>query len=201
MMKVVRIVCFTVYIAVCGGCYAQSAPMAESQEKIPSFRLSNSLTIRAPKLSKRELKHRIWQQENPFTLKAYVRKVYPLAQECAKLLLHAESHLATISSKKKRNQYIKQTEDSLFNLYKEPLKKLTRYQGRILIKLIDRQTGKSAYEIIRQFKSGSRTWMWQQTAWLFGQDLKTDYDADSEYLLEQAIQEVEAELGIGKKDK
>jgi hypothetical protein len=43
--------------------------------------------------------------------------------------------------------------------------------------------------------------MWQQTAWLFGQDLKTDYDPDSEYLLEQAIQEVEAELGMNKKDK
>jgi len=72
------------------------------------------------------------------------------------------------------------------------LKQLTVKQGRILIKLIDRETGKTSYDLVKQLRGSFSAWMWQGLAKLFGSDLKSEYDAKGEdRMIEVAIAQIE----------
>ena len=117
-----------------------------------------------------------------------LKKVYPVAREAKAYLIQLETDLASIPDPKKRKAYTKTLEKQLTAKYTPVLKKMTRYEGKILVKLIDRETEYTAYEIVREFRGGFVAGFWQGIAKIFGQNLKTGYDRNGEdRVLEQVV--------------
>ena len=86
-----------------------------------------------------------------------------------------------------RDKYIKESEKKLFDEFEKPLKHLTITQGRILIKLIDRETGNTSYQLIKTLKGNFSAFLWQGIARLFGSSLKSEYDAEGDDKAIEAI--------------
>ena len=117
-----------------------------------------------------------------------VKRVYPIAEEAKVLMATMESELLALPNKKQQKLYIKGIEKRLIREYTPVLKKMTIYDGRVLLKLIDRQIDDTAYEIIKDFRGGFEAGLWQALAKMFGNNLKTDYDPDKDdILLEQIV--------------
>ena len=117
-----------------------------------------------------------------------VKRVYPIAEEAKVLMATMEQELLALSSKKQQKLYIKGIEKRLIREYTPVLKKMTIYDGRVLLKLIDRQTDDTAFDIVKEFRGGFEASLWQALAKMFGNNLKTDYDpAKDDQLLEQIV--------------
>lgn len=111
-------------------------------------------------------------------LERYVKKVYPYAQLAASKLKEYESELAVLHTEKERRKVMKKVEKALKDEYGAELKNLTVSQGKILLKLIDRQTGRTSYELVKEMRGSFSVAVWQGFALLFGQNLKSQYDAN-----------------------
>lgn len=105
-----------------------------------------------------------------------VKKVYPYSRLAASLLRKYEDTLSTIESKSQRKKLMKQAEKELWDTYGEELQAMTMTQGLILIKLIDRQTGKTSYELVSELRSGLTAFIFQGIARLFRLNLKDQYN-------------------------
>ena len=117
-----------------------------------------------------------------------VKRVYPIAEEAKVLMATMEDELLALPNKKQQKLYIKGIEKRLIREYTPVLKKMTIYDGRVLLKLIDRQTDDTAFDIIKHFRGGFEAGLWQALAKMFGNNLKTDYDPDKDdILLEQIV--------------
>ena len=117
-----------------------------------------------------------------------VKRVYPIAEEAKVLMATMEDELLALPNKKQQKLYIKVIEKRLIREYTPVLKKMTIYDGRVLLKLIDRQTDDTAFDIIKEFRGGFEAGLWQALAKMFGNNLKTDYDPDKDdILLEQIV--------------
>jgi hypothetical protein len=128
-------------------------------------------------------------------LKYNVRKVYPYAILASTKLKEYDKTLAGIQNEHLKKAFIKQCERDLKLEFEEELKGLTYSQGKLLMKLIDRETGKTTYEIVKQMRGGFQAGMWQAVALVFGHNMKTEYEAEAEdVLVERAIKVVEAGL-------
>ena len=125
--------------------------------------------------------HKYWR------LVRKVKKVYPYAKKASELIESYDSLYKSTHDKKIRKKYIKQIEKKLFKKYGPELKKLSYTEGRILIKLIDRQTGNTSYELIKDFNGGFSAFMWQGVAKLFGDNLKSEYNPEEEDKLIERI--------------
>jgi hypothetical protein len=133
------------------------------------------------------------RQERRFWRYAYkVRKVYPYAKLANELLIKYEPEYLILETQREKRKLMKQLEKELLDEYKEELKKLTISEGRILIKLIDRETKRSSYTLIKDFKGGFSAFFWQSLARLFGNDLKTEFDpAGKDRLIEEIVSMIE----------
>ena len=121
-----------------------------------------------------------------------VRRVYPYALIVRNEVGRVNRLLETMPSKKDQNNFLQQYEKDIFKEYEDDMKKLTFSQGKILIKLIDRETQNTSFDLIRQYRGKFSATFWQSIARIFGTDLKSDYDAKGEdYLIEQIITEIE----------
>jgi len=108
-------------------------------------------------------------------------KTYPYALVARDLLVEVDSTiLANDLKKAKKEKYLKAKQDELFHVFETPLKNLTVSQGRLLMKLIDREVGKSSYSIIKEYRNGIAAGFWQGMARLFGSSLKKHYDPEGE---------------------
>ena len=117
-----------------------------------------------------------------------VKRVYPIAEEARVLMRTMESELLALPNKKQQKMYIKGIEKRLVREYTPVLKKMTIYDGSVLLKLIDRQVDDTAFDIIKEFRGGFEAGLWQALAKIFGNNLKTDYDPDNDdMLLEQIV--------------
>lgn len=116
-----------------------------------------------------------------------VKRVYPYSQVARRTMIEIQLGLDSIHRNRDRRRFIKQKESELMDIYADELKKLTVRQGRILIKLVDRELDKTTYEIIREFRGGLQAFLWQQVARMFGESLKSEYDAQGEDLLIERI--------------
>ncbi len=124
-----------------------------------------------------------------------VKKTYPIAQIAKQKMASMEQELAALPTEKAREQYLKGLAKEIEKEYTPVLKKMTRTQGRILVKLIDRETQYTPYQILKEFRSGFVAGFWQAIGKLFGQDLKDDYDPEGEdQMLEQIVRYYEAGL-------
>lgn len=123
-----------------------------------------------------------------------VKKVYPLAQIAKRKMHDMEGELLTLSKKEQR-KYIKQCYKQILDEYTPVAKRMTRTQGRVLVKLIDRETDYTAYEVIREFRGGFVASFWQGIGRIFGHNLKSEYDKENEdRVLEQIVLYYEAGL-------
>jgi hypothetical protein len=123
-----------------------------------------------------------------------VRRAYPYAREAARRVALIEERLATVSRGKDRREIIKREYDSLMKTFKEPLMKLTVTQGRLLVRLVYRETRKSSFHHIKEYRGSINAYFWQSLALLFGNNLKADYDPDGiDREIEEVVLEIERE--------
>ena len=118
-------------------------------------------------------------------------RVYPYAKLAADRLDTLTSRLEGIEKKKQKKIYIKRIEQFIYDEFEEELKKLSRSQGRILIKLVHRQTGATTHELIKELRSGWKAMVYQTTASFFKLSLKDTYDPESiyeDFLIEDILQ-------------
>ncbi len=113
-------------------------------------------------------------------LRNAVYVTYPYAKKAGAVFNDISAHLATIPDKHKRKEYVKSREKELRNEFTKPLTDLSVYQGKVLMKLIARETGNTCYDIIRDYKGSFSAGFWQSVAWVFGSSLKQTYNAVNE---------------------
>ncbi|MDO4497204.1 MAG: DUF4294 domain-containing protein [Bacteroidales bacterium] len=106
-----------------------------------------------------------------------VRKTLPIAKEARKLLVVAYDTCQNMSSREQR-KYFKNLEKQLWVQYKPQLKKLNYRQGKLLVRLIDRECNKQSYQLIKDFLGGTRAFFWQSFGRLFGVSLKSEWEPD-----------------------
>jgi hypothetical protein len=134
-------------------------------------------------------------------LRRDVLRAYPYAKLASQQLKFINDSLAHIKSERDRKKFVKATEKDLKERFEKDLKNLTYTQGRILIKLIDRETGNTSYALVKDLRGTFSAVFWQSLARLFGSNLKSEYDADGEdRMIESIVQAIErGELKVSKK--
>lgn len=124
-----------------------------------------------------------------------VKKVYPVAKIAKARMAEMEDELSRLPTKKAQREYIKGVYHQIKEEYTPVLKHMTRTQGKVLLKLIDRETEYTAYEVLREFRGGFVAGFWQGVSRVFGQNLKSEYDKEGEdRLIEQIVVYYEAGL-------
>ena len=117
----------------------------------------------------------------------YVKKVYPYSKIVSKQLYEIHRDLGNYETKKGKKNFIKYKEKELTKQFEGKLRKLTYTQGRILIKLIDRETGYTTYQIVKELKGSLNAFFWQSVARIFGSNLKMQYDAKGDDIMIEDI--------------
>lgn len=145
----------------------------------------------------------VWGKSDPRAKAAWTRLrnaiyvTYPYAKRAGWVFSDIENHIAHNPDKKAVRKYINSREKELKKEFTEPLKNLSVYQGKVLMKLINRETGgTNCYDILKELKGGFTARFWQTVAFLFGSDLKQPYEAggrDAE--MESIVREVQRMYG------
>mgnify|MGYP002853775677 CR=1 FL=1 len=132
------------------------------------------------------------QQQAYMRLVRNVKKVLPIAKEVRQIIIETAEFTETLPPSE-RKAHLKRVEAAVVKEYKPRMKKLTFSQGKLLIKLVDRECHSTAYEAMQAFIGPVRSGMWQAFAWMFGASLKKGYDPDGvDRLTERVVLMVEA---------
>ena len=122
-----------------------------------------------------------------------VKKTLPYAKMIVKDMEYADAQLALIQDKKERRKWWRKFEKELFRKYEKDFRNMTASQGMMLMKLMDRETDRTSYELIKHYRSKASADFWQFIAKLFRNDLKEGYDGnDKDRIVERVITLVEA---------
>ncbi|MCC6540917.1 MAG: DUF4294 domain-containing protein [Flavobacteriales bacterium] len=127
-----------------------------------------------------------------------VLKVYPYARITAQLLAEYDAELKTIAAKDDQELYVKVAEAELRAEFEAEVKDLTVSQGKVLVKLIDRETGRTSFELVKQLRGAFVAFMWQGLARIFDQDLRSQYEPEgADATIELIVQRIErGELAV-----
>jgi len=131
-----------------------------------------------------------------YILRRKTLKVYPYAKLASERLTELNDRLEKIESRSKRNRYTKMVQKYIEGEFSEELKKLTRTEGQILVKLIYRQTGETAYSLVKELRSGWRAFWYNSTAKMFDISIKEEFHPESvleDYQIEDILQRAFAE--------
>lgn len=190
-----RLLFFTLFILK-GICYCQIPDSTElNGEKIPT-KLLNEITISPLKLSHIE-------RLSYFQLQKKVYKVYPYAQKANAQLQEIEDDLMYAETKKEKRRISKLHDRWLRENFTEDLIKLTRNEGRILIKLIHYETGTSSYDLIKKYRNGLTALLWQKLAKLYDGNLKTTYkpeDVKEDQWISNILRQIEVHDTLKRDD-
>ena len=122
-----------------------------------------------------------------------VKTVLPIAKEARMIMMETAQFLETLPTKQAREEHMKRVEKSVMQEYKPRMKKLTYSQGKLLIKLIYRESHSSGYELVQAFLGPVKAGFYQAFAWAFGASLKKEYDPEGvDRLTERVVLMVEA---------
>lgn len=138
-----------------------------------------------------------------FWLRKKVHKAYPYAKMAQDRLNVINERLSKIKAKRKRKVYTKRLEKYFEEEFTDQLKKLTRTEGRILIKLIHRQTGTTAYDMVKDLRTGWKAFWYQKMAKMFKLSLKTEYHPESvneDLLIEDILQRAFNDLTLERQE-
>ena len=132
------------------------------------------------------------QQQSYMRLVKNVKKVLPLAKQVRQIIIETAEFTETLPPSE-RDAHLKRVEQAIVKEYKPQMKKLTFSQGKLLIKLVDRDCNSTAYEAMQAFIGPVRSGMWQAFAWMFGASLKKGYEPEgTDRLTERVVLMVEA---------
>ena len=122
-----------------------------------------------------------------------VKKVLPIAKECNVIIRETYEYLQTLPDKKARDEHLKLVEADIKRTYTPRMKKLTYSQGKLLIKLVDRECHSTSYGLIQAILGPVKAGFYQAFAWLYGASLKKQYDPEGvDRLTERIVQQVES---------
>lgn len=190
---------------------AQETP--EATDNIPMPQLGPNDTIAVPAkvhngeiipvgmlewvwISAKYPKHLLKKRQEWTRLRNAVYVTYPYARKAAYIINDINRKLSTIPRKSDRKKYLKSREKELKKEFGEPITSLSVYQGKVLMKLINRQTGNNCYEILKEYKGGLNARVFQTVAFVFGSNLKQAYDAyDGDREIENIVTDVERMYG------
>jgi hypothetical protein len=127
-------------------------------------------------------------------LKRDVKAAYPYALLAHNKLAEMDIQLSLIKGEKEKKAFAEKAEKEMISQFETDLRSLTMSQGRILIKLVSRETGSTTYQLIKQYRGGFTAVMWQGVARVFGNNLKAEYDADEE---DRRIEEIVDLIELG----
>lgn len=125
----------------------------------------------------------------------YAAKVYPYAKEAIRIfreLEYASQHM----SKKEQKKRIAELEEELTKEFEEPLKNLTKLQGKIMIKMIEKETGQPIYNLIKDLKGGFKAFYWNMFSKLYSYDLKEGYNKGQYPILDAVLQDFDVSYRI-----
>ncbi len=130
-------------------------------------------------------------------LRNAVYVTYPYAITASRVMNNINAQLANVTDKKKRKEIIQANEKQLKSQFADKLTQLSVYQGKVLMKLIYRQTGNNCYEIIQDYKGRFNAGFWQTVALVFGSNLRQSYDPNGDdHDMEMIVQDVEKMYGV-----
>jgi len=130
-------------------------------------------------------------------LRNAVYVTYPYAITASRVMNEINAKLVNVTDKKKRKEIIRSREKDLKKEFADKLTQLSVYQGKVLMKLIYRQTGNNCYEIIEEYKGGFSAGFWQTVAVVVGSNLKQEYDPNGkDRAMESIVQDVERMYGV-----
>ncbi len=174
-----------------GICRAQS--VAPQEKEVLRYIVDGKDTVFVDEIRASKVYSRVPRQKGREWRKYYrlvhnFSKAYPYALVAKKLVVEADSIIAADRLKgAKREKYISKVQTELFEVFEGQMRKLTVSQGALIMKLVDREVGKSSYSIIKGYKSGATAAFWQGIAKIFGSDLKKPYDPEGE---DKAVEEL-----------
>lgn len=190
-----RIISIISICLLCGGAYSQNynikvAPSKTTQEdeQMASFILPD-VTVwgryeSAGKKERRKLDRTV----------IAVKKTYPFSLEIKNILVETYLYLQTLPNDEEKEKHMKKVEKGVWNQYLPEMKKLTLYQGKMLIKLIDRECNQSSYELIKAFLGPFRSNFYQMFAGMMGASLKKEFDPENnqeDAVIEEIIELIE----------
>lgn len=138
------------------------------------------------------------EREQYLRLKRNVLRVLPYAIYAQKRYEQLDRDLAMVSTKSEENRLIKICEQEIKDKINNEVKNLTVSQGKILIKLIERQTGNTTYDLVKNMKGSVKAFVYQGVARVFGHNLKSTYDPQEDFVIENIIREYERVRPINK---
>jgi len=145
-------------------------------------------TVEVSAIQTAQLRKR-WQEWTRLRNAVYV--TYPYALTAGRVINEVNAQLANVKDEKIRKQIIKSRERDLKRDFADKVTNLSVYQGKVLMKLINRETGNNCYELVKEFKGGFNAGFWQTVAYLFGSSLKQPYDPKGDdQEIEKFVQEV-----------
>jgi hypothetical protein len=163
-------------------CYA----VVENNDTIPVFYM-DEVSVTTNLVFKTKKMYEQWTRT-----KYNVKKVYPYAILASAKLKQYDLLLAKIEDEEKRKAFLRVCEKDLRHEFEDELKGLSVSQGRVLMKLINRETGKTTYAIVKELRGSFQAAMWNTLATLFGNNMKVEYDAQVEdIMIEKAVAMVE----------
>lgn len=127
------------------------------------------------------------ERQEYYRLIRNVKKVYPISRKVNQAIIETYEYLQTLPTKKERQKHIKRVEKGLKEQYTPLMKKLSFAQGKLLIKLIDRQSNQTSYELVKAFMGPFKAGFYQTFAALFGASLKKEYDPQGEDKLTERV--------------
>jgi hypothetical protein len=197
MKKIYLIFLFTLVSLFCGEIYAQQDTFRES---IPSFLLEEGDTVKTvilrdiyiypPQAFKNS-----GEEEKYRKLIRDVKKTLPYAKMVYGTLIETYEYIQTLPDDGSREAHLKRMEKELFAEYKPVLKKMTLSQGKLLIKLIDRECNQSSYDLVKAFLGPFRAGFWNIFASMFGASLKSNWDPGGKDAAAERIVEM-VEMGL-----
>ena len=129
-------------------------------------------------------------------LRNAVYVTYPYARTASKVIQSVNAQLANVQDEKLRKQIIKSREKELKREFADKVTNLSVYQGKVLMKLINRETGNNCYQLIKEYKGGLNAGIWQTVAFVFGSSLKQPYSPNGEdQEIEKLVLEVQKVYG------
>lgn len=137
-------------------------------------------------------RHLLRKRQEWTRLRNAIYVTYPYARKAGMIISDINHKLEGVTDKEQRKKIIKMREKELKKEFADPLSELSIYQGKVLMKLINRQTGNNCYEIIKEYKGGFTARFYQTVAFFFSSNLKQPYDAaGTEHEMEMIVKEVE----------
>jgi hypothetical protein len=124
-----------------------------------------------------------------------VKKTLPYAKLIYSTLIETYEYMMTLPNEKAREDHLKRMEKELFNEYKPVLKKMTLSQGKLLLKLIDRECNQTSYDLVKAFLGPFKAGFWNFFASLFGASLKSDWDPDGKDAAAERVAQL-VEMGL-----